>query len=69
MMRAKRCPGCGIVNTRCASCAFLDGKPERLADWRPLPWPRRLSAMELDAYGYGYNDGWKHGYRCGREDD
>jgi hypothetical protein len=64
-MRTKRCPGCGLTDTRCRDCPYLDGRPERLADWRPLPWPRKLTPGELDAFGIGYDMGFKHGYKCG----
>jgi hypothetical protein len=30
------------------------------------PWPRELSNGELDAYGHGFNDGFDHGFSCGR---
>jgi hypothetical protein len=62
MRRTKNCPGCGPVEKPCQQCPYLDGKPDKLSDWRPLRWPRKLTAAELDAYGHGYHQGWKRGY-------
>jgi hypothetical protein len=66
MRRAKQCPGCGMVEKPCGTCPYLVGKPDKLTDWRPPAWPRRLTDSEIDAYGHGYHAGWKQGYADGR---
>jgi hypothetical protein len=69
MRRDKQCPGCGVVAAPCKGCPYLTSRADKLADWRPLAWPRRLSDGELDAYGHGYHQGWKQGYADGQDNE
>jgi len=34
---------------------------------RTRRWPRRLTPAEVDIWGRGFNEGWRQGFACGRD--